>query len=206
MIGILGGSFDPPHLGHIRLAQTAKDELGLSKIILIPSGTPPHKVLSGGASGEDRLNMARIAAGEREWLSVSDIEFSREGKTYTFDTVSELKKQYPDERFCFICGSDMLLSLHKWYRSEELLKLTAFAALAREDNEYELLCQQAEKLTEMGGEIYVLRRDPMKLSSSDFRKNLDRSALDPAVFAYIEKKGLYGLGTDTEQKEFDRER
>ena len=99
MIGILGGSFDPPHLGHIRLAEIAKDELGLSHIILIPSGRPPHKDLSGGASGEDRLNMARLAAGEREWLTVSDIEFSRDGKTYTFDTVSELKRQYPGESF-----------------------------------------------------------------------------------------------------------
>ena len=68
MIGILGGSFDPPHLGHIRLAETAREELGLSRVILIPSGKPPHTDLSGGASGEDRLTMARLAAGEREWL------------------------------------------------------------------------------------------------------------------------------------------
>ena len=193
MIGILGGSFDPPHLGHIRLAETARDELGLSRVILIPSGRPPHKELSGGASGEDRLNMARLAAGERDWLDVSDIEFAREGKTYTFDTVTELRRQNPGESFCFICGSDMLLSLHRWYRADELLKLTAFAALAREDNEYGLLCREAEKLRKMGGRIFVLRRDPMKLSSTDFRKNLDKSALDSSVYAYILKKRLYGL-------------
>lgn len=198
MIGILGGSFDPPHLGHIRLAETAKEELGLSRVILIPSGRPPHKDLSGGASGEDRLNMARLAAGEREWLEVSDIEFSREGKTYTFDTVTELKLQNPGESFCFICGSDMLLSLHKWFRAEELLKLTSFAAMAREDNEYELLCREAEKLRAMGGNIFVMRRDPMKLSSTDFRKNLDKSALAPSVFAYISEKGLYGFGENRE--------
>ena len=192
MTGILGGSFDPPHIGHIRLAETAKEELGLSKVILIPSGKPPHKNLSGGASGEDRLNMARLAAGKREWITVSDLEFSREGKTYTFDTVTELRKIYPGEKFCFICGSDMLLTLHKWYRAAELLKLTAFAAMAREENEYRILCEEAQKLRVMGGEIYVLRRDPMKMSSTEFRKNLDRSALDPAVYEYILEKGLYG--------------
>ena len=85
------------------------------------------------------------------------------------------------------------MSLHKWYRADELVKLTAFAALAREENEYELLSREAEKLRAMGGNIFVLRRAPMKLSSTDFRKNLDKSALDPAVYAYILEKGLYGL-------------
>lgn len=193
MTGILGGSFDPPHRGHIRLAETAREELGLSRVILIPAGAPPHKVLSGGASPRDRLEMARLAAGERDWLSVSDIEVSREGKSYSFDTVSLLREQLPGEKLCFICGTDMLLTLHKWYRSEELLKLTAFAAMAREEKEYGLLCAEAEKLRARGGEIFILRRDPMTVSSTDFRRSLDPSMLPAGVYGYIRERGLYGV-------------
>jgi len=191
--GILGGSFDPPHRGHIRLAEIAREELGLSRVILIPAGTPPHKELSGGASGEDRLNMARLAAGEREWLEVSDIETYRRGKSYSFDTVSELKARLPGEKLCFICGTDMLMTLHKWYRAEELLRLTAFAALAREEDEYGLLCERAEVLREMGGEIFILRADPMVVSSTDFRQSRDPSLLCPGVYEYIRKNRLYGV-------------
>ncbi len=193
MIGILGGSFDPPHRGHIRLAEIAREELGLDSVILVPAGTPPHKTLSGGASGQDRLNMARLASGERDWLTVSDIEICREGKSYSFDTVTALKAQFPGEKFCFICGTDMLLSLHKWYRAEELLKLTAFVAMARDREEYGLLCEAAEKLRAIGGEIYVLNREPMVMSSTDFRKNHDASALSPAVYSYIKEKKLYSF-------------
>lgn len=193
MIGILGGSFDPPHKGHIRLADMAKEELGLSGLILIPAGTPPHKLLSGGAGGEDRFEMAKLAAGEREWITVSDIEILREGKSYTFDTVSELKRRMPGEKFCFICGTDMLLSLHRWYRSEELLRLTAFAAMAREENQFALLQEAAENLRMKGGEIYLINRDPMEVSSTDFRLTRDPDLLDAKVYAYIREKGLYGV-------------
>ncbi|MGN1451031.1 MAG: nicotinate (nicotinamide) nucleotide adenylyltransferase [Eubacteriales bacterium] len=193
MTGILGGSFDPPHLGHMRLAEAARDELGLEKIILIPAGTPPHKRLSGGAGERDRLEMTRIAAEGRDWISVSGIELERSGKSYSFDTVSELKKRFPEEKFCFICGTDMLLSLDRWYRSDELMKLCAFAAMARNDGDLVKIEKKAQELRKLGAEIFVIRRAPIVTSSSEFRSTLSPDELDPGVYEYIRRKGLYGV-------------
>ena len=112
--GIFGGSFNPVHIGHICLAERMSEIMKLDRLFIIPAGVSPFKENNGGISDSDRLNMCRIAFGNHDNFFVSDIEIKRAGKSYTVDTVRELKKMYPgDDMFLFV-GSDMLLSFDKW--------------------------------------------------------------------------------------------
>ncbi|MBQ5972694.1 MAG: nicotinate (nicotinamide) nucleotide adenylyltransferase [Oscillospiraceae bacterium] len=195
MIGLLGGTFDPPHKGHLYLARTARRQLGLERVILIPAYLPPHKQVSGGATAAQRLAMARLAARGKKWMSVSDAEIAREGKSYTYDTLTELSARMPGERFCFLCGSDMLVSLEHWYRADELLRMAAFAALPRNEADAALMRDAAARLTGQGAEIHLLDAPPMELSSTEFRRSRDADKVPAAVFRYIEAHGLYGEET-----------
>ena len=113
-IGIYGGAFNPVHKGHIKLAEEVKTKALLDKIIIMPSGQSPHKSSSSLVESEHRLEMCRLAFEGEDYI-ISDLEIKRQGKSYTVDTVTELKKIYPDDEFYLIMGSDMLLCFHKWY-------------------------------------------------------------------------------------------
>ena len=110
-IGVYGGTFNPIHRGHLTAARAAADALGLEKVLLIPDNLPPHKALpAGSATGEDRLEMCRLTAGEVPGMEVLDLELRRSGPSYTSDTLAELHAQYPDDELWLLVGSDMCLS------------------------------------------------------------------------------------------------
>ena len=131
-IGVYGGTFNPIHRGHLTAARAAADALGLEKVLLIPDNLPPHKALpAGSATGEDRLAMCRLTAGEVPGMEVLDLELRRSGPSYTSDTLAELHAQYPDDELWLLVGSDMFLSLQEWHEPERILSLAGIAAFHR---------------------------------------------------------------------------
>ena len=133
-IGIYGGTFNPPHLGHVLAARAAKASLGLDQVLLIPDGQPPHKELpEGSPTPEQRLEMTRLAAETEPWLKACSIEFGRPGKSYTSDTLRELKRQYPDDTLYLLMGTDMFLSLHTWHEPQVICQHSVIVGFRRQE-------------------------------------------------------------------------
>ena len=122
-IGIYGGTFNPPHIGHIRAAQHAVQALSLEKLLLIPDRIAPHKVIpSGTATAQQRLEMVRLAAKDMDKAQVLDLELHREGPSYTWETIQHLKKMYPEACLILFMGTDMFLSIDSWKNPEFILE------------------------------------------------------------------------------------
>ena len=122
------GDLNPIHKGHIRLAQAARDEMGLERVLLIPTWTPPHKESPDLAPSQHRLAMCRLAAEGHPFLEVDDLEIRRRGRSYTIDTVEELGRREPGRELVLIVGSDMLLTFHQWRRWREILERVTLCA------------------------------------------------------------------------------
>jgi len=130
-IGILGGTFNPVHIGHLILAEEAREKLGLDKVIFIPTALPPHKDNVNIAPAEDRLKMLKLATKSNKYFSVSDIEIKRQGRSYTIDTIKALTNKYKNDELYFIIGSDLLKYLNEWKDLSQILKMVKFIAATR---------------------------------------------------------------------------
>lgn len=201
-IGIYGGTFDPIHRGHLTAARAVRDALGLSRLLLMVDRVPPHKPLpEDGAGDTDRLAMAELAtAALGRWAEASDIELRRQGKSYTSDTLRELKALYPDDELWLIMGSDMFMSFHTWHEPEVIASLAGIAAVSRrEENEDAAFAAQKKYLEATCGARIVTVENPdvIELSSTEVRAALSRGEgrtyLTDAVYGYIARKGLYGV-------------
>ena len=191
-LGIFGGTFNPPHIGHTRLAEHFVNKLSLDRLLVIPTAVPPHKVTHDLASGEDRINMCMLGFPN---ALVSDIELVRGGKSYTFDTLTEIRTQYPGDELFFIVGSDMLLSFDRWYKYEEILDMVTLCAADRQEENSLLKINGIPKCFD-GKRLVVSELMPFEVSSTQIReyiKNRESTdgLLDPAVRAYIDERGLY---------------
>ncbi len=203
-IGVYGGTFNPIHRGHLTAARAAADALGLEKVLLIPDSLPPHKELpAGSATGEDRLAMCRLTAGEVPGMEVLDLELRRSGPSYTSDTLAELHAQYPDDELWLLVGSDMFLSLQEWHEPERILSLAGIAAFHRtRGDETERFTQQKAYLEQIYGARVALLENPdvVEISSTELRAQLaqgrGRSVLPEAVYGYVLRRGLYGTHAD----------
>lgn len=203
-IGVYGGTFNPIHRGHLTAARAAADALGLEKVLLIPDNLPPHKALpAGSATGEDRLAMCRLTAGEVPGMEVLDLELRRSGPSYTSDTLAELHAQYPDDELWLLVGSDMFLSLQEWHEPERILSLAGIAAFHRtRGDETERFAQQKANLEQIYGARVALLENPdvVEISSTELRVQLaqgrGRSFLTEAVCGYVLRRGLYGTHAD----------
>lgn len=194
-IGVFGGTFNPPHNGHVRLAKAAADELKLDKLLVIPSCIPPHKIAAKLADGQERLEMCRLAFGCDPRFEVSPMELERGSRSYTVETLRELKALYPDSELYFIVGSDMLESFDKWYLWQEILSLSVLCAASREEG-YSSDLSRFGKLAER---IKIITLDPLEVSSTQIRNSageVSPELLDPKVAAYIREHGLYDDGLD----------
>lgn len=129
-IGILGGTFDPPHLGHLIMAERAYEGMNLDEVWFLPSHIPPHKQKAA-LSSEERLALVKQAIAGNSHFSVSDVELTRKGTSYTVDTMNLLTEEYPSHQFFFIIGGDMVEHLPKWHRIEDLKKLVHFIGMRR---------------------------------------------------------------------------
>ena len=130
-IGIIGGTFDPPHYGHLLIANEVYHALNLEEVWFLPNQIPPHKQGRNITSVESRLQMLELATEAEEHFSICLEELSRKGPSYTYDTMLQLTKKYPDVQFHFIIGGDMVEYLPKWYNIEALLDLVTFVGVAR---------------------------------------------------------------------------
>ena len=199
-IGIYGGAFNPPHTGHIRAAEYAVQALNLDKLLLIPSCTSPHKPLpAGSAEPEQRLAMTKLWAGEK--MEVCDIELSRGGTSYTYQTVEQLKLQYPQDELVLFMGTDMFLSFHTWKEPQRILKCVSLAVFYRgEKGEKAAIAAKQQEYEAQGHTIYLVENPVTDISSTQLRRLLVfRCAapfLDEKVLGYIEENGLYGTGKD----------
>lgn len=206
-IGIYGGTFNPPHLGHMAAAKTAVQVLGLDKLILVPAAVPPHKQLpEGSATAEQRLDMVRLMADNLNLpgvAQVSDIELRREGKSYTSDTLVAMKALYPDAELWLLMGTDMFLTLHNWHEPKKIMDLAGICAFGRtEQDGEELFAPQRKFLQEQYNARLTTITLPglVDISSTQLRNVLEKEQgeeyLCPAVYGYILMNGLYGTNAD----------
>ncbi len=196
-IGILGGSFNPIHCGHMALADGFIRRLQLDRLYLIPAAVPPHKSGQHLAAAEHRLQMCRLAAADNPVLQVSDMEIRRQGASYTVDTLEELRRLHPDARLYLMVGADMFLTLPGWHRFSDIARLAVLCAAPREDVGMERLQQQAELLKQQYGAVCLLADIPLTpVSSTEIRNRVKAGQsiaglVPPAVATYIAQKGLY---------------
>lgn len=211
-IGIYGGTFDPPHLGHMAAARQAVVQLGLDRLLIVPAAIPPHKSLpQEAASAEHRLAMARLMADNLnlpDVVEVSDLELVRPGKSYTCDTLQTIRQQYSDAQLWLLMGTDMFLSLHTWKRPEQIMSLAGICAFGRshQDGEAQFAPQKKYLEEQYGAQVKVITiPDLVEISSTDLRKLLAHGEgseyLTPAVYGYILMHGLYGVKVDLKHLE-----
>lgn len=197
-IGIMGGTFNPIHYGHLMLAETAYNNFSLDKVLFMPTKKPAYKSIFNIVKDEHRINMVKLAIESNEHFEISTMEFDREGNTYTVDTLNILKNMYPNIDFYFILGADSLYDFHKWYKPDEIIKLATILAAKRPlsdnqdfDNEIKLL-----RRTYPGSDIRFLDSPSIDISSSIIRHRITsqksiRYLVPEAVEAYIMQNNLY---------------
>ena len=130
-LGILGGTFNPIHLGHLRIAEEVRDRLTLDRVLFLPAATPPHKPLAGDLPFADRLTMVRLAIGDHADFAASDLENRRQGPSYSVDTLAELHREFPGDELYFIIGSDSFLEIGLWHRYAEIFPLCNLVVVER---------------------------------------------------------------------------
>lgn len=199
-IGIFGGSFDPPHVGHIRSAAYAAETLGLTTLFLMPDRQTPGKPRpENGADDTQRLQMLSLAAEENQRLEVSDLELAGEGLTY--ETLCTLSRQHPGAELYLLLGTDQFLKLPLWRNGAEILKLATIVSLRRGDKkEAQLLGPGKAALEALGGRVIMLANPVTAISSTQLRRLIafgaGESFLNPKVFDFIRREGLYDSGAD----------
>ena len=207
-IGVYGGAFNPPHLGHITAARAVSGLLKLDKLLIIPTGHPPHKILPPGSpTPEQRLEMTRLAmeqTGLGDKAEVLDLELRREGSSYTADTLACLKEKYPEDELWLLMGTDMFLTFHTWHEPERILASAGIAAFGRtEADTEELFSVQRDFLCRRHPQARIFTLSipgVVDVSSTELRERLaggeGGSPLAPAVYGYILREKLYGTAAD----------
>ncbi len=191
VIAVFGGTFNPIHNGHVEMAKEVLALNVVEKLIIMPTCKPPHKEAPNLASGEDRLNMCKTALGELDGIEFSDLELTRQGKSYTYDTVCALNEIY-DKRIALVCGGDMITTFNGWYRYKEILQKADLIAFRRKGVLNTDFDKAVENLKNDGGKITVIDSQIEEISSSGVRAG-EWNLIPQSVFEYIKQKGLYGV-------------
>ncbi len=217
-IGILGGTFNPVHYGHLRASEEVKDHIGLEKILFIPSGNPPLKNLEL-ASAEDRFEMTRLAIASNPSFEISDIECGKAGRSYTVDTLAALREIHPGREFYFILGIDAFLDIPLWYHPERLAELTRFVVVSRPHFSFMRLSSRVpmdteafsalesgdpavhRTLLESGGEVLLMNITAFDISATAVRRLVRQGKsikylLPENVESFIISHNLYKEGSD----------
>lgn len=197
-IGIMGGTFDPIHNGHLMIGKQAYEEYGLDEIWFMPSGKPPHKTDHRVTEVEDRCKMVQLAISGYAYFRYSDFEIMRAGNSYTAETLRLLSEAYPDDAFFFIIGADSLYEIEQWYHPELVMKRTTLLVAGREYGSAS--CPMAEQISYLekkyGAKILRLHSEELDIASSVLRdriryKKSIAAFVPPCVMEYITKHGLY---------------
>lgn len=196
-VGIYGGTFAPIHNGHVAAAKAFMEQMKLDYLFIIPTYLPPHKQIDASDDPLYRLKMCELAFEGTDGIVISDVEISRGGKSYTYDTLKELER--PDTRLFLLCGTDMVLTFDQWYRFEDIFKM-CYPTYVRRENDPLLTKRIVAKIGEYYEKYGVMFRrivtDPIELTSTEIRRAVregkDISGMVPArVAEFIRENGLY---------------
>lgn len=195
-IGILGGTFNPPHLGHLVAAQEAYRELDLDRVVFIPAGIPPHKPVDDEPGPEHRLELCRLAVGDDDRFAVSDLELRRGGPSFTVDTLKTLRTQSPSDDLFLILGGDIAAGLPRWHEPERVLEL-ATVAIAKRRGTAKAAVQDALAQLKGGERARFFQMPRIEISSTMVRRRVRarqpiRYFVPDGVMHYIETHRLYG--------------
>ena len=190
---IFGGTFNPFHIGHYEMLKALQNDSNVEEIFLMPDRIPPHKACDFLAEDSVRIEMCRIAAKDFSKAKLCLIEFEREGKSYSYDTVLELKARYPQKNFAFVCGGDMLVTFNRWYKYKELIKEIAVIAFRRSDTDNDLFDKSAKLLTEEGMRLTVKDEIIPAVSSTEVRQSFKtaQKLLPLPIFKFLAERGVY---------------
>ena len=187
---VFGGTFNPVHNSHLIMAEYVNNMDEVDKLLVIPANVPPHKVADSLASGEDRIKMCELAFSSLKKAQISDIEFKREGPSYTVDTLRELKDKY--DRLYLVCGGDMIETFCRWRKYEEILSMATVIAFSRDKKTDGEFSKGIETIKNAGGRVILADCTVPSLSSTEIRNSKTSYGLVPkGVAEYIEQKGLY---------------
>lgn len=194
-IGVLGSAFNPPHLGHLALAQEALWQLGLDEVVLVPTGTAPHKRIADDPGRELRLAMTRLAAADDSRFSVSTSEVEREGPSYTYETLEQLAKERGDRELVFVMGADAAVGLESWREPQRVTEL-ARLAVARRAGISDADVAAVLRSLDAEGRATMLEMPQFGVSSSSVRERAAtgrplRYLVPESVARFIEEKGIY---------------
>lgn len=195
-IGILGGTFDPPHIGHLWLATLAADTLGLDRILFLPAASPPHKRGQPMSHAADRVAMTRLAIDPDPAFSLSLVEMQRPGPSYTVDTLTQLRAENPDASFTLLMAADTLAGIDAWREPDQVLALAEWAVAPRPGSTLPERAVLAERFGSAAGRIHLLDGPALDVSSTAIRARVAagrtiRYLVAPAVEDHIRERGLY---------------
>lgn len=201
-IGLMGGSFNPIHCGHVALARAALESGRVERVLFLPTGNPPHKK-EGLADKFDRLRMVELAVEHEARMAVCREEIDRDGVIYTVDTLAALKRKMPDCTLTYLIGADTLRALGTWRRVETVIERCKFLVMMREGETREEVIRLAGLWTQRGAQIDFLDARKMDISSTQIREQIQKGLpferlVPQAVADYIHEHGLYGAKTGME--------
>lgn len=199
-IGIYGGAFNPVHNGHLHLAHAYQEAEQLDRILFVPTANPPHKSNADFASRADRVNMLRLALEKDSAFEISEIEFLRQEKSYTYDTICALRALYPQDHFYLIVGADQFFAFDQWYKAEEILSMVTLLSAPRLDEEERRRMVQVKNTMPVfqGADVHLADISVLPMSSDEIRTRIQAGApidgcVPKKVCEYIYRKGLYNV-------------
>ena len=198
-IGILGGTFNPIHLGHIALAKAAYEELKLDKVFIMPTGLSYLKMDQKVLSKETRAEMVKLAIKDIDYFEFSDIEIKKEGNTYTSETLEDLHKLYPLDTFYYLIGADTLFSIERWKNPDIIFNLSVLAVMKRDDADFDDIKRQIAHLNSLyNASIEIINNPKINISSTYIRNEIANNnyekiqhMLNKEVLAYIKQNNIY---------------
>jgi nicotinate-nucleotide adenylyltransferase len=196
-VGIMGGTFNPIHYGHLFLAEAAYEQLDLDNVLFMPSKNPPHKDKPQMITEQQRVDMIELAIGDNPHFEFSSFELDREGMTYSADTLTLLKEKNPNTEYYFIVGADSLFYMHKWMQPQIIFDLCTVVAASRDNTNQDQLCQQADYLkANYNAKIELIDMPTIQIASAVIRKRVSMGKsvkyyLPDDVYSYIVRNELY---------------
>ncbi len=193
LTAIFGGTFNPLHNGHYEMLKALQNDPEVSSIFLMPDKLPPHKTAEFLVDDDVRIEMCRKAANDFSKCELCLIEFEREGKSYTYDTVKLLQNKYPEKKFSFVCGGDMLVYFDKWWRHEDLMKMLPFIVFKRADTNDIEFNECIEKFRNQGMKIILKEEIIPCISSTQIRSNFSNAEpfLPQKIYSLLKERGVY---------------
>lgn len=191
---VFGGTFNPFHKGHYEILEDLQNDPQVEEIFIMPDKIPPHKECDIMAEDDIRIEMCRIVADRFDKAELCLIEFEREGRSYSYDTVRLLKERYPNKKFVFVCGADMLVTFDRWYKYKELMAEVDFIVYPRSDIDNSLLLSSIERFRGEGMNIIHKTKIISAVSSTEIRKTgaTVPELLPKEIYEFLQSKGVYG--------------